>query len=120
MVGWSNYLWVLLLAALAILLRGFIGQAAKDLYTLLIRKIWPADPEPVKIGRRYEPMNYAADSLVWVNEDYVKDKLSEGYSHYLDPSDGARRYRIGNPSGAVPEKEFYMLKPNAQKLDDTD
>ena len=120
MVVRSSYLWLLLLAGLAILLRGFIGQAAKDLYTLLVRRIWPADPEPVKIGRKYKPKNYAADSLVWVNEDCVKDKLREGYSHYLDPSDGARRYRIGNPSEAIPEKYFYMLKPNAKKSNVTD
>ncbi len=98
----------------------FFGEAGKDLYGWVKHKIRPADPEPIKVGRKYQPKNYAADSLVLVDEDYVEDKLTEGYSHYLDPSDGARRYRISNPSDAIPKKDFYMLKPNAKKLGDTD
>ena len=119
MADWSSYLWIFLLGALAILLRGFIGEVAKDLYSYMTRKISPPEPEPVEVDHKFGAKNYAPDDCRWVNKYKVEGKLGEGYSHYLDPTDGATRYRNANLSEGPPVIEFYMLIPNAKKLDDT-
>ena len=121
MVNWilTNIVKVLFAAAV-IFIAVLFREAVKDIYTGVKRRIWPADPEPVEIGRKYEPKTYAADSLVWVDKNDVEDKLREGYSHYLDPSDGARRYRLKNSSTAPHQKDFYMVRPDAKELNETD
>ena len=98
---------------------GFIGEVGKDLYSSTKRTIQSPEPDPIAVGWNYQIKNYSPESCVWAKENFVTDKLADGYSYYRDPADDARRYRISNPSDPQPVKEFLMLKPNAEKSNDT-
>ena len=90
------------------------------MYALAKQKIRPPAPEPVRVGTNFQPKNYSPGAFNWVNEENVADKLSEGYSYYRDPEDGATRFMIPNPSQAQPDKAFFMLRPSEEKTKDVD
>ena len=118
--SWTSYLLGALSTAVLAILSVFFSEAARDLYIVVKRKIWPPDPDPVQVGQNFQPTNYVPESAVWAKESFVTDKLEAGYSFYRDPADGAPRYRISNPSSPQPVKEFFMMKPGADNPDATD
>ena len=121
---WVNeYSWALfalVMIGLIIVLKGFFGAAGKDLYAWAKHKIRPPAPEPIRVNSNYQPKNHSSDLFLWVNEINVADRLSEGYSFYCDPEDGASRFMIHNPSLSPTEKTFYMWRPGENKTEDAD
>lgn len=118
--SWTSYLLGVVSGVVAMILSAFFAEAGKDLYLWTKLKIRPPDPQPVQVGQNFVPRNYALESAVWAKENFVTDKLEAGYSFYRDPADGATRFRISNPSAPRVVKEFFMLKPDAEKADGTD
>lgn len=118
--SWASYLLGVISGALAMIFSAFFGEAGKDLYAWVKHKIRPPAPEPVRVSSNFQPKNHSGDLFLWVNEVNVADRLSEGYSFYCDPEDGARRFMIANPSLSPTEKTFYMWRPGANKTEDAD
>ena len=98
----------------------FFGEAGKDLYAWVKRKLWPSEPEPVRVRSNFQPENYSGDLFLWVNEDNVSQRLAEGFSYYRDPEDGAKRFMIANPELSLAEKTFYMWRPGENRSKDDD
>ena len=112
---WTSYLLGFASGAGTLIIAAFFGEAGKDLYALVKRKLWPVEPEPVKVRSNFQPQNLSGDLFLWVNEDNVTQRLAEGFSYYCDPEDGAKRFMIANPSLSPAEKTFYMWRPGENK-----
>ena len=87
--SWTSYILGALSTAVLAILSVFFSEAARDLYIVVKKKIWPPDPEPVKVGQNFRAEHYALESAVWAKENLVIDKLEAGYSYYRDPADAA-------------------------------
>ena len=117
---WAGYLVAGVSVVVALIYGAFFGEAGKDLYAWVKHKIRPPAPEPVRVSSNFQPKNHSGDLFLWVNEINVADRLSEGYSFYCDPEDGASRFMIHNPSLSPTEKTFYMWRPGENKTEDAD
>ncbi len=122
MVGWSwlSYLLGVISGVAAVILSAFFGEAGKDLYAWSKHKIRPPAPKPLKVRMTFLPKNHSPDLFLWVSEADVAARLSEGYSYYCDPEDGARRFTYVNPAQAHAERRFFMWRPDMDKPKDAD
>lgn len=104
----------------ALVYGSFFGEAGKDLYAWVKRKLWPPEPEPIRVSINFQPENLSGDLFLWIVEDNVRQRLAEGFSYYRDPEDGAKRFMIANPSTSPEEKTFYMWRPGENEIKDAD
>jgi len=118
--SWTSYLLGFASGAATLIIAAFFGEAGKDLYAWAKRKLWPLDPEPVKVSINFQPENLSGDLFLWVIENNVRQRLAEGFSYYRDPEDGAKRFMIANPSLSPAERTFYMWRPGEKKTKDAD
>ena len=107
------------------MLKGFLGEAGKDLWAIVKPKIWPGNPEPKKVSRKFVAKDYPQDSCVWArDEEALDDKLSvrldEGYSYYLDPASGSRVFRVVYLTTDQEVVEYLLVKPGAKRFTTTD
>ena len=122
--GWINeYSWALfalVMIGLIIVVKGFFGEAGKDLYALVKRKLWPLEPEPVRVRSNFQPKNLPGNLFLWINEDNVTQRLAEGFSYYCDREDGAKRFYLADPETLPAERTFYMWRPGQNETNDAD
>ena len=112
MVDWIlTHIVEALSAAAIIIVAVFFRETAKDLYIWVMHKVFPPEPNPIQVSSSFRPKNHSPELFRWVKECDVPAKLSEGYSYYRDPEDGAKRFMVPNPSRPHPGKTFYMRKP---------
>ena len=116
MVDWSlgSFLLGVVSGLLAAFFAGFFGEAGKDAYASLKRKINAPEPEPVRVMSSFVPVGESADSYNWTNEVQINDRLAAGYRFYVDPSDGAKRFIYPNPSSRPMDKAHLMIRPKAE------
>jgi len=99
------------------LVSGFFGEAGKDLYVWTRRQIWPPPPGPQRVSRNFDAEEYVPDSCVWAREHDVDEKLDAGFTYYL--LEGVPVYRNSSSFDSTMTREFYMVKPDAWKVDGT-
>ena len=107
--SWAGYLLAIVAVVGTLIYGAFFGEAGKDLYAWVKHKFLP--PEPIEVSISFRPENHSPELFQWVKEGDVAARLSEGYSYYHDPEDGAKRFMVPNPSRPHPGKTFYMWKP---------
>lgn len=97
---------------------GFFTAAGNDVYAWVMHKIRPPEPEPVRVDRKFQPKDCSPGVFVGVNENDVEAKLSEGYSFYRHPEDGAKRFYFADQVTLPTERTFFMWQPVENKNGD--
>ncbi len=130
-MDWSSineYWWALfalVIAGLIIVLKGFFGEAGKDLWAIVKPKIWPGNPEPKKVSRKFVAPDYPQESCIWARDEKAQDdklnvRLAEGYSYYLDPATGSRVFSVIHSTTGHEVVQYLLVKPGAKKFATTD
>lgn len=118
--SWASYSVGVASGVGALVFGAFFGEAGKDLYAWVKRKLWPLEPDPVRVRSNFQPENLSGKLFLWVNEDNIPQRLAEGFTYYRDPEDGAKRFMIANQSLSPAEKTFYMWRPGENRTRDAD
>ena len=105
--------WVALgpciVAGLSLFFSGFFGEAGKDAWQLLKRKLLLKTPEPIEVERDYHVLGYAPGMCEWVPEVVLHDRKDAGYTYYMHPVRHAPCFRFSDHSRKV--REYLMVKP---------
>jgi len=122
---WLSFLAGLLAGGGLAFVTGFFGEAGKDLWTFLKPKIWPGDPKPKKVSRKFVAPDYPQESCVWVRDEKAEDdklqtRLAEGFSYYLDPASGSRVFSVIHSSTGDEVVQYLLVKLGAKKFTTTD
>lgn len=100
-----------MVGVVAMLFSGFAGEAGKDLYIWLKKRI--GEPDPIKVSIKYIPQVYPADQCVWVREESIPVHEEQESFFYPHPKNrGGKCYREV-ASGGVVAKEFLMVRKGA-------
>ena len=80
MISWLfDNLWPFLLGGLAVLGSQMLGFAAKDLYNLAKRVLWPPPPRPVEVSPDYAHPDIPRDECSWFVEHRAGLRMNRHY-----------------------------------------
>lgn len=106
-----SFLWGILIAAIGIVLTGFLREAGRELWHAIKRRLNPPTPDDVLVDLRFEPPKGMQSNCVWTRGESVSRRLENGYKFYPHPSNGGKCVR-----GQGPEKSYLMVKPDGKEI----
>jgi len=99
----TSFVWGLVVGGLVLFFSGVLKKAGDDSWSAAKARLFPTQPEPIKVAREFNPNLHEQGTFSWVPEEKIFGAEAGGHTFFRHPNGGAKCFRI-----VQGRKEFLM------------